>query len=136
MVEWLRVHLAMLGTQVRSRSGKIPHTPEQLSLCVTVRETYDSITEVHTLWSPCATNREPACSSYRADKFWSLCITIKEPKCYNYPKPTCSGACVPQLESPFAARKIPHATAKIQRSQIHKQIFKINKHLSSVREKT
>ena len=113
VVQWLRTCLAIHGTQIWPLGTKIPHTTEQLSLCVTVREPHDSVTKVHTLWSPRATNREPACSSYRAHKFWSLCTTIKEPKCYNYPKPTCSGACVPQLESPCTTTKDMHDATKI-----------------------
>ena len=36
VVQWLRIHLPMQGTQVRS--GKIPHAAEQLSPCATTTE--------------------------------------------------------------------------------------------------
>ena len=35
---WIRVHLLMQGTRVRSWSGKIPHATEQLSPCATATE--------------------------------------------------------------------------------------------------
>ena len=37
MVRWLRIHLAMQGTLVRSLAGKSPHAEEQLSPCTATR---------------------------------------------------------------------------------------------------
>ena len=38
VVQWLRIHLEMLGTWFNPWSGKIPHTMEELSPCATTTE--------------------------------------------------------------------------------------------------
>ena len=38
VVEWIRIHLLVQGTQVRSRFWKIPHAAGQLSLWATTTE--------------------------------------------------------------------------------------------------
>ena len=39
-VQWLKVHLAMQGTQVRSLVGRMPHTVGQPSLSITTTEVH------------------------------------------------------------------------------------------------
>ena len=38
VVQWLRVHLALQGTQVQSLVRKIPHAVDKLNLCATTSE--------------------------------------------------------------------------------------------------
>ena len=38
VVQWLRIHLPMLGTRVWSLVRKTPHAVEQLSLCTTMTD--------------------------------------------------------------------------------------------------
>ena len=51
VVQWLRIHLAMQGTQVRFLVG-------ELNLCAALTEPL--------LWNLCATAREPVCHNKRS----------------------------------------------------------------------
>ena len=97
-VQWLRIHFAGQGMQVRSL----------------VRELRS-----HSLWSlsPHTTATEPACSRAQAPQLdslhpaatearvlCSLCATPREPMCRNYWSPGHAGAHTSQLESPWEAR--------------------------------
>ena len=91
VVQWLRIHLPMQGTQVQPWFGKIPLALAQLSPSATTTEpTYCNYWSPHT-WSLCSATRE-------LTTMRSLCIEMK------------SSPPSPQLERAGVQQQRPSAT--------------------------
>ena len=87
VVQWLRIHLPMQGTQVPPPVGEDPHASEQLTPCATTTET--------ALWSPGSLEPVPCNErSHRSEK----------PTHHNEEEPSLTAA----RESPCPATETQH----------------------------